>query len=138
MRQTSTSSKQNFDRYRVEIFADHDSPTGKKRRDRSSGQLVKSFLRLLADQKWAVIFSLATLTVSTILSLIPPATTKIVVEYVLGDTPLPDRYPDWLPRDRWSLLWSIVGLVVAISFVRLGLHVWGRWHATRVTKLLQL
>lgn len=138
MRQTPKTSKQNFETYRTEIFAEHDSPNNKKRRDRSSGQLVKSFLGLLSEQKSAVIFSLATLTVATILALIPPATTKIVVEYVLGDTPLPDRYPDWLPRDRWSLLWSIVAIVVAISFVRLGLHVWGRWHATRVTKLLQL
>jgi ATP-binding cassette subfamily B protein len=138
MRQTPNTSKQNFDRYREEIFADHDSPTSKKRRDRSGGQLIKSFFGLLAEQKSAVIFSLATLTVATILALIPPATTKIVVEYVLGNTPLPDRYPDWLPRDRWSLLRTIVALVVAISLVRLGLHVWGRWHATRVTKLLQL
>ena len=27
---------------------------------------------------------------------------------------------------------------MAISLVKLALHIWGRWHATRVTKLLQM
>jgi len=95
-------------------------------------------MQLLRGQWGAMAFALSTLTIATILALVPPATTKIVVENVLGNTPLPQSFPDWLPRDRWQLLLTIVVSVFVISLVRLALHVWGRWYATRVTKLLQL
>jgi ATP-binding cassette, subfamily B, bacterial len=138
MRKTPASSKSRFAQYRAEVFAEEDSSTGKKRRDRTAWQLVASFARLLGDQWSATAFALATLTVATILALVPPASTKIVVENVLGDTPLPASFPDWVPRDPWQLLLAIVVGVFTISLVRLALHVWGRWHATRVTKMLQL
>jgi ATP-binding cassette subfamily B protein/subfamily B ATP-binding cassette protein MsbA len=138
MRKTPATSKSRFEEYRTEIFDPTDSPTHKKRRERSAWELVASFFRLL-DGRWgALSFSLATLTAATILALIPPASTKIIVENVLGDTPLPASYPEWLPRDPWQLLVTIVVGVFAISLVRLALHIWGRWHATRATKLLQL
>lgn len=138
MRRTPASSKERFSQYREEVFAQDHSESGKKRRDRSSWQLVASFFRLL-DGRWpSLAFAMGTLTIATILALIPPASTKIVVENVLGDIPLPESFPAWLPRDPWRLLVMIVVGVFAISMIRLGLHVWGRWHATRVTKLLQL
>lgn len=138
MRKTPATSKSRFEQYRAEVFADIDSPTSKKRRDRSAWDLVASFFGLLDGQWPAMTFSLATLTVATILALIPPASTKIIVENVLGNQPLPASYPDWLPREPWRLLITIVLGVFAISLARLGLHIWGRWNATRVTKLLQL
>lgn len=138
MRKTPATSKSRFEQYRAEVFADIDSPTSKKRRDRSAWDLVASFFGLLDGQWPAMTFSLATLTVATILALIPPASTKIIVENVLGNQPLPASYPDWLPREPWRLLVTIVLGVFAISLARLGLHIWGRWNATRVTKLLQL
>lgn len=138
MRRTPASSKQRFDDYRAEVFAEDDAISGKKRRDRSARELVTSFFQLLHGQWKALSFALATLTVATILALVPPATTKIVVENVLGNQPLPAGFPNWLPHERWQLLITIVVAVFAISLVRLVLHVWGRWYATRVTKLLQL
>ena len=138
MRRTPASSKQRFDQYRAEVFAEHEEGSGKARRDRTTWNLVTSFFELLAGQKRALALSLTTLTVATILALVPPATTKIVIENVLGDAPLPAAFPDWVPRDPWRLLLAIVVGVFAISLVRLALNVWGRWHATRVTKLLQM
>ncbi len=138
MRKTPASSKERFEDYREQVFADDKSEHGKKRRDRSTWDLITSFLGLLRGQVTALAFALATLTISTILALIPPATTKIVIENVLGSAPLPPNLAEWLPQDRWSLLIAIVIGVFAISLVRLALHVWGRWYATRVTKLLQL
>jgi ATP-binding cassette subfamily B protein/subfamily B ATP-binding cassette protein MsbA len=82
--------------------------------------------------------ALLTLTVATLLALVPPAATKFVVDYVLGDKPLPANYPVWLPREPWSLLLVITAAVLAISVIKLGIHIWGRWHATRSAKLLQL
>ena len=138
MRRTSASSREKFEDYRAEVFAGDKSEHGKKRRERTTWNLVASFFGLLRGQRAALGFALATLTISTILALIPPATTKIVIENVLGNEPLPARLAEWLPSDRWSLLVAIVVGVFTISVLRLTLHVWGRWHATRVTKLLQL
>ena len=56
----------------------------------------------------------------------------------LGGNPLPDTVPDWVPRDAWSLLLLITAGVVTISLIKIGVHLWGRWHATRVTKLIQM
>ncbi len=134
------SSRRQFDEYKVKLHerngqAGGDRPRG---RDRSSWELVRSFFGLLRGHRAAVALSLATLTVATVLALIPPAATKFVVDYVLGDKPLPASVPGWVPRQPWPLLVTIIGGVLAISLVKIALHVWGRWHATRVTKLLQM
>ncbi len=98
------------------------------------------FFQLLRGQRLAVAFSLATLSVSTLLGLVSPAATKFIIDYVLGDKPLPKNLPVWLnvPQDRWSLLLWIVSVVAAISMVKIGLHIWGRWVATLATKRLQM
>jgi ATP-binding cassette, subfamily B, bacterial len=71
-------------------------------------------------------------------ALIPPAATKFVVDYVLGSRPLPPAVPDWVPRDPWRLLLLICLGVLALSLSRTAIQIWGRWHATRVTKLVQM
>lgn len=114
------------------------NPHAKKTRERSAWNLVRDFLGLLAGYRRSVAFSLATLTVATVLGLIPPVGTKFVVDYVIGDEPLPTSFPDWMPTEPWPLLVGVTLGVLAISFVNTGLHIWGRWHATRVTKLIQI
>ena len=81
---------------------------------------------------------MATLTVATLLALVPPAATKLVIENVLGGKPLPAAAPAWVPRDSWRLLLAITAGVLAISLVKMAIQMWGRWHATRATKRLQL
>ncbi len=143
------SSRQRFEEYKQEFLsrekgseADRDSSDKKRQRkserDRSSWSLVREFLSMLGDHRRSIIFSMATLTVATILALIPPAAVKLVVDYVLTEEPLPAGLPEWIPREPWPLLLLIVGGILVISLVKLFLHVWGRWHATRVTKLLQM
>jgi ATP-binding cassette subfamily B protein len=109
-----------------------------KRRDRSAWSLVKEFLGLLGGHRRSIILSLATVTVATILALIPPAATKFVVDYIIGDAPLPASVPDWVPHESWPLLATITIGILCISLIKTGLHIWGRWHATRVTKLIQM
>ena len=82
--------------------------------------------------------ALTTLTAATLLALIPPAATKFVVDYVLAEQPLPAATPAWVPREPWPLLLAITAAVLVISLLKIGLHIWGRWHATRVTKLIQM
>ncbi len=143
------SSRQRFEEYKQEFLnrdgaseKDRDSSDKKRQRksqrDRSSWTLVREFLGMLRDHRGSIIFSMATLTVATILALIPPAAVKLVVDYVLSREPLPADLPTWIPREPWPLLLWIVGGILFISMVKLCLHIWGRWHATRVTKLLQM
>jgi len=136
----SPSSRQRF----VEIRNRHNSGLGgvaspqNQRSDRSTRELVTAFFQLLRGHRRAIALALGTLTVATVLALIPPAATKFVVDYVLGDRPIPSSVPQWIPHDPWPLLVAIVIGVMVISLVKTALHIWGRWHATRVTKLLQM
>jgi ATP-binding cassette subfamily B protein len=138
MHKTTTSSRQQFAEYKKELRARRD-PRGKHpRRDRSTWSLAWRFSKLLRGQWGAVTLALVTLTTATLLALVPPAATKFVVDYVLAGRPLPANFPVWLPQQPWPLLVSIIGGVLVISLVKMAIHVWGRWHATRVTKRLQL
>lgn len=134
------TSRQQFDRIKAEFHrAKSQSHGGRSpRRYRSSFALIRSFNELLRGHRGSVAFSLSTLTIATLLALIPPAATMFVVDYVLGGRPLPDSVPDWLPRQPWPLLLLITAGVLAISLVKTGMHIWSRWHATRVTKLIQM
>ena len=143
------SSRQRFDEYKQEFLnrdkdshKDRDSSDKKRqrksKRDRSSWMLVREFFGMLGGHRPSIIFSMATLTVATILALIPPAAIKLIVDYVLTKQPLPEGFPEWVPREPWPLLLLIVGGILIISLAKTILQIWGRWHATRVTKLLQM
>jgi len=93
---------------------------------------------LLRGHRAAIAGSLAALTAATLLALIPPASTKIVIDYVFNGKPLPAMVPAWVPRQPWPLLVMITIGVLVISLLKLVLQIWSRWHATRVTKLLQM
>ncbi len=135
------SSRERFDRYKSEVkeglpARKQDKPG--RRRERSAMQLVRGFLQLLYEHRWSVIFSLGTLSVATLLALIPPAATKFVVDSVLSGKELPPYVPAWVPREPWPLLLTITAAVLTIWMLRIVFHIWGRWHATRVTKLIQM
>jgi len=132
------SSRQHFEAAKQELLAPQADEQKKKRSDRSSWQLIKCFFDLLRGQRWTMGFAMATLTIATLLALAPPVATKIIIDYVLGDKPLPDFVPAWVPREQWPLLMTLTVSVLGISMIKLVIHIWGRWHATRVTKLLQL
>jgi ATP-binding cassette subfamily B protein/subfamily B ATP-binding cassette protein MsbA len=94
----------------------------------------------MKPQRGPVIFALGTLTVSTILGLVPPASTKFVIDYVLGDKPTPEWLTAWMPvlADPWNLLLFITFAAFAISVVKTAIHLWGRWYATTATKSMQM
>ena len=92
------SSRQRFEEYKLEFLnrekesekkgseKDQDSSNRKQKRkshrDRSSWMLVREFLRLLGGHRRSIILSMLTLTIATVLALIPPAAVKLVVDYV--------------------------------------------------------
>lgn len=141
------SSRQRFKEHKAEIRNRNGSGAGtptedKSRRPRlrSSWQLVVRFWDLLRGQRLLVMFALATLTIATPLALIPPAATKLIVDYVLTRQPLPDTLPTWLnlPTDPWRLLLLITAGVFVVSVVKIAIQIWGRWYATRATKRMQM
>ncbi|MFM7833949.1 MAG: ABC transporter ATP-binding protein, partial [Planctomycetaceae bacterium] len=83
--------------------------------------------------------ALVTVTISTLLGLLPPAGTKFVIDYALSGRPLPawlQAFPSLATPVR--LLGAVVLVVTVVSLVRIVIHVWGRWHATRISKIIQL
>ncbi len=125
----------------------HGSETGhapkrgpKTPRSRTSWQLLREFWKQLAGHQGKVIFALSTLTVSTLLGLIPPAGTKLAIDYVLTDPPRP--LPDWIRNTFGSLapmqlLWLIACGVCIVTLIRTAIHLWGRWYATKAVNLVQ-
>ncbi|MFN9036544.1 MAG: ABC transporter ATP-binding protein, partial [Planctomyces sp.] len=110
-----------------------------KDRVRSTGTLVREFLGLLRPYRSSLILALATVTVSTLLGLLPPAGTKFVIDYALTGRPLPawlQTFPSLAAPVR--LLGAVVLVVTVVSLVKIVIHVWGRWHATRISKIIQL
>jgi ATP-binding cassette subfamily B protein/subfamily B ATP-binding cassette protein MsbA len=106
---------------------------------RSSGTLIREFLLLLRPYRGSLVLALVTVSISTLLGLIPPAGTKFVIDYALNGRPLP------LPLRSISLLGTpvrllgaVVFVVTAISLLKIVIHIWGRWHATRISKIIQL
>lgn len=111
----------------------------KPAKTRSFGVLLWEFLRLLRGHGWAVGFALATLTLATLLRLMPPLATKLVVDNVLIDRPLP---PWWsaqgLPTDRYQLLYWLGAAVGLLSLAATAIHLSGRWYATKAVNKLQV
>lgn len=118
----------------------HSAERGRTERIRTAKELLKRFFQLLSPFRWQVAWILLSLSVATVLALIPPAGTKFVVDYVLTDTPLPveiaSRFPA-LESRKTLLLVTVIGVVV-ISLCKIAVHIWGRWYATRITKRIQL
>ena len=107
---------------------------------RSLWRLVRAFLGLLRPHRAVISIALATLTVSTLMKLIPPAVTKLVIDNVLPGKPLPAAFAErfHLPVGGWPLLAALGGVVFAISLLSVAISTWGRWVATVTTKRLQV
>jgi len=108
-------------------------------RQRTFLTLLAEFWRLLGANRAAVAVSLFTLTLATLLKLVPPAATKLTVDYVLGSTPWPPAMVRLLPsQSRYQLLTLLVVAVVLVSAIDSLISVWGRWRATQAAKRMQV
>src|SRR6478609_6793269 len=143
------NSRSRFDLYRQKLKnrelphgGAHSSgePRDAKSRVRSAKQLVWQFVHLLGPFRRQVFWILASVTVATLIGLLPPAGTKFVVDYGLSGKHLPEQ---WLRRfpalsDPRRLLLITVVAVALTSFVKIMVHIWGRWRATKMSKQIQL
>ena len=143
------SSRTRFDAYRTRARSGelprgsiHSSGTVRNARDRvrPTRELLGRFLALLRPFRSRIFWILTSLTASTLLALIPPAGTKFLVDYVLTKQPIPARITDTFPAlsTPKTMLLATVLTVVSISILKIVVHIWGRWYATRITKHIQL
>jgi len=111
-----------------------------KPRSRGVATLLRRFLGMLGPHTGAIALALGTLTVATVLGLAPPAATKLAIDCVFSGAPLPEPLARWFndPPTGSRLLALIAISVAVVSLMQTSLHLWGRWHATRVTKRLQV
>ena len=142
-------SRSRFERYRLQVKHKqlpkggiHSSGDVRSSKDRvrSAGQLVWQFFRLLYPFRWQISWILVSVTISTLLGLLPPAGTKFIIDYGLNGKKLSDwwlnRFPS-LANPRQLLLFTVVSVAI-ISVVKIIVHVWGRWYATKISKQIQL
>lgn len=144
----AVASRQRFEIYRQKLRR-KELPAGSfhggddhrsRHRARSSRQLVWQFLQLLSPFRGAVTAILVSVTISTLLGLLPPAGTKFVIDYGLSGKPVPDiwlRYFPSLSNPRQLLLVTVM-TVMSVTIIKLLIHIWGRWYATRISKQIQL
>jgi ATP-binding cassette subfamily B protein/subfamily B ATP-binding cassette protein MsbA len=145
----SASSRQRFELYRQKVRRKelpggsiHGSGNARKPKDRarSARQLVWQFMLLLRPFRGSVIAILASVTISTMLGLLPPAGTKFIIDYGLSGQPVPEYWLKQFPSlaDPKQLLLFTVVAVTIITFLKILVHIWGRWYATRISKQIQL
>ena len=145
----ASSSRQRFEQYRKKVREKllpkggvHSTGEARSAKDRvrTSWQLIREFFRLLHPYRWQISLTLLSVTLSTGLGLLPPAGTKFIVDYVLGGLPLPIWFSRAFPslNTPMRLLSGVVGVVVVISLLKILIHIWGRWDATRISKQIQL
>ena len=105
------------------------------KRSRNFRKLFGEFWKLLRGHRLTLLAALGTLSISTLLGLVPLYGTKLVFDNVLDTKPLPKEIAFLrLPAERRELL-AIVGVaMIAIAVVSVIVNMWGRWQATRITK----
>jgi ATP-binding cassette subfamily B protein/subfamily B ATP-binding cassette protein MsbA len=111
-----------------------------KDRVRTAWQLVGEFFQLLRSFRLQIFWILVSVSVSTLIGLLPPAGTKFVIDYGLSGKMPPEfltaRWP-WLTNPKLLLLATVIA-VSLVSLTKILIHVWGRWYATRISKQIQL
>jgi ATP-binding cassette, subfamily B, bacterial len=137
------SSRLKFEKYRRDRLAGApltSVPGASSTRHRTLGQLYRGLYDILRGHRGAIAVALATLSVSTLLRLLPPAATKLVVDYVLLRRPIPEsvtrRVP--IPEDPRARLVLLVAAVLTASILGLVVGLIGRWRATLATKRVQV
>ena len=110
-----------------------------KRRNRGFLTLFKSFVDLLRGHKTALGLAVLTLSISTLVDLIPPVVSKIAIDNVIDGSPFGDgllgRIGSSLPwiGEPKKLLLFLFFAVVIINVGSILVRVWGRWQATRIS-----
>ncbi len=115
-----------------------------RRAKRSFVGLLRAFISLLVGFRAVVAMSLLTLSVSVLLGLLLPYSSKVAIDYIITDQPGPVGLPAFVGdfanvrEDRIRLIWMLGGVMVVFAFASVAVGMWGRWQCTRITKRVQV
>ncbi len=115
-----------------------------QRAKRSFIGLLGAFVTLLGGFRGTVVMALGTLSVSVLLGLLMPFSTKVAIDYIITDEPGPTGLPAFVGEfsndkaDRIELIWMLGLAMLVVSVLSVGISVWGRWQCTRITKRVQV
>lgn len=109
---------------------------------RSLARLYRELYGLLVGHRFAIALALLGLTVASLLKLIPPLATKVVIDNVIEAKPLPAWIVAWspiaIPASPKARLFVVVALVLVVSVVGKTVALTSRWRATKATKKVQV
>ncbi len=104
------------------------------RRSRGFWVLLHEFLTLTTGSRLLIAACIGTVTISALVGLAVPASTKIALDYILTNNPGPSGLPDWIPtRDARLLLWWLGGTLILLAVISVLVGIWGRWQMTKLT-----
>ncbi|MFN8709982.1 MAG: ABC transporter ATP-binding protein, partial [Planctomyces sp.] len=138
------SSRQRFENHRDKVRRKelpkggiHSSGEARSAKDRvrSGKELVFQFFRLMKPYRTQILWILLSVTIATIVGLLPPAGTKFILDYGLSGQKLPESVLQSFPSlasSRRLLLVTVIAVAV-ISLFKIALHLAGRWYATRIS-----
>jgi ATP-binding cassette, subfamily B, bacterial len=111
------------------------------RSHRSFWKLFVEFWGQLKGFRGRIVFGLVTLTISTVLALIPPLGTKLAIDCALTNPASP--LPEWLGKvvgtpTPFQILLGIAGFVAVVTMLRTLVHLWGRWACTQSLNQVQM
>jgi ATP-binding cassette, subfamily B, bacterial len=141
-----TASRLRFSRFRETWSAGKAGEAAKPGADkgqpahRTLRRLYRELYGLTAGRRGTVAAALAALSVATLLRMLPPAATKLVIDNVLLGHATPSWLPRWVPvpaqpERRLALL---VAAMFVISLAGTFVGLWSRWLATRTAKRVQV
>ena len=116
------------------------SAPGPTTKNRPLRRLYVELFRLTKGHRLTVGMALALLTFGTLLKFLPPAATKLVIDYVLMARPIPSTFPfaRMIPSSPQDRLLVLVLVVFVVSLLGALIGVYGRWLATRTAKRVQV
>src|SRR3954464_15187724 len=113
--------------------------TKSTKRTRPFFALFKEFFQTVRGHRGTMAAALCTVSVSTLLGLIPLYGTKLVFDNVLDTKPLPPAVARLgMPTEPRHLLAMVGLLMIGITVVSVIVNIWGRWQTTRITKRVQV
>ncbi|MEM7682210.1 MAG: ABC transporter ATP-binding protein [Planctomycetota bacterium] len=124
----------------VSTTRDMSGKTRSLERSRPFIQLLRRFWTRLGEHRGPLVKALFGLMLATLLALAPLYAPKVVVDYVLGDQPWPGWISGVLPDGTTAfglLVWVLVASL-AVTVVCVGVGLWSRWEATRISKRLMI
>ena len=97
---------------------------------------------MLGQRRRSVALALGLLTLGTLLGLLPPAATKLVIDYAFTGDSLPSSMNAWIPSS-WQLdthprrlLLVIACALIIVAFASVVCGLYSRWQATKASRLL--